>query len=107
MSNVKENIQGSNNEGNTLQIETIRICKLFSRNEDSTALLELGRLLEKIQVYSPDIPPIKQTVLQNLMSRALLAIQNKDYVNLSDLLEYGIIPLIIQKNQDDNDGTIC
>jgi hypothetical protein len=78
-----------------LQTEAENISRLFARNEDSQALRELGRVLEIIVAYIQNLPQTKQIVLQGLMGQALTAMENKDYVRLSDLLEYGIMPIII------------
>ena len=79
-----------------LPVDAAKIGQLFAQNEDSQALQELELMLEFVIGYIRSISETRQNVLQGLLSKALSAMENKDYVRLSDLVEYGIIPLITQ-----------
>jgi hypothetical protein len=87
----------NNFKDKSLVREITDICCYFARCEDKPALLNLDRVLGLFLGYLQELPPNKQVMFQQLIMQALQGMQDKNYVYLADVLEYGIVPLMAEQ----------
>lgn len=85
-------------ENTALVHEVIAIAAMFMRLDDEQGLRAVGEVLSRVECSLTSEELLQE--YRQLISAALMDIDHKDYVHLTDLLLYQLVPFINQMAEE-------